>query len=299
MAHVLSLQIAPTRRTIVLHNDLVVGDEVLTVVEVLEGPTHPILDRGASHELLGEKSGGVGNEHFIEIVPGVGVEGPRVPYGEIDDGGPIGQQPGHRVGPERVEWLGSETNRDVARIAGHVVTVVGIGQTAPVTNAPEAPSPLGRPVQIAYAVDPRHDLVEVADRFRATTGAGPFVVARNIEVTRCLVGGRPTPFDHSSAYGWWGETMVELMQEHTPSVIGRTSGVHHLAFMVDDLETALTWCDGNSWPILLDARVRSGTRFVFADARDELGHLVELYERTEALVSFYERVRSLADNVRT
>jgi hypothetical protein len=204
-----------------------------------------------------------------------------------------------RPGFEVVEGLGTETDRMVARVAGHVVTVVGIGQTAPVTKALETLSPLGRPVQIAWAVDPAHDLAEVADRFRSVTGAGPFVLARHIEMAECVVRGRAASFDHSSAYGWWGDTMVELVQEHTPSIIDRVSGVHHLAFMVDELGTAIGWCESNSWPILLDARVRTGTRFVFADARHELGHLVELYERSTALVSFYERVRSLADDVRT
>lgn len=272
---------------------------MLAVVEVLEGPANPILDRLSSDEFLGEKGGGIGEEDLVEVVPLVGVESPCVTHGDVDDGGSIDEQPSRRTGVDLVERLGTETDRGTARIAGHVVTVVVIGQTAPVTIAPATPSPLGRPVQIAYAVDPSLELEEVADRFRAATGAGPFVVARHIEISECLVDGRPAPFDHSSAYGWWVDTMVELVQEHTPSIIGRTSGVHHLAFMVDQLGTAVQWCASNSWPTLLDARVRSGTRFVFADARHELGHLVELYERSEALVSFYARVRSLADDVRT
>lgn len=272
---------------------------MLAVVQMLERPTNPVLDRHAPDELLGEKGGGLRKEHLVEFVPFVGVERPRVPHGEIDDRGPIGQHPVDRPGFEVVEGLGTETDRMVARVAGHVVTVVGIGQTAPVTKALETLSPLGRPVQIAWAVDPAHDLAEVADRFRSVTGAGPFVLARHIEMAECVVRGRAASFDHSSAYGWWGDTMVELVQEHTPSIIDRVSGVHHLAFMVDELGTAIGWCESNSWPILLDARVRTGTRFVFADARHELGHLVELYERSTALVSFYERVRSLADDVRT
>lgn len=167
-------------------------------------------------------------------------------------------------------------------------TVVGVWQASNV-------SPLVRPVQIAYAVDPSRDLDEVAFDFRTSTGAGPFVVVRNIPLTSCTISGRPGEFDHSSAYGWWGEVMVELVQEHTPPLIGRSTGVHHLAFMVSDLEQAIAWCARQHWPTLLDADTSTGQRFVFADARESLGHLVEMYEPSERLLGFYEHVRQLAN----
>lgn len=166
-------------------------------------------------------------------------------------------------------------------------TVVGVWQASNV-------SPLARPVQIAYAVDPSRDLEHVAAEFRVSTGAGPFVVVRNISLTSCSIGGRPGEFDHSSAYGWWGEVMVELVQEHTPSLIGRTAGLHHVAFMVPDLEESIAWCARQHWPTLLDAHTGTGQRFVFADARGSLGHLVEMYEPSERLLGFYDHVRRLA-----
>jgi len=119
-------------------------------------------------------------------------------------------------------------------------------------------------------------------------------VARNISLTSCTIGGRPGEFDHSSAYGWWGDVMVELVQEHTPSLIGRTAGLHHLAFMVPDLEESIAWCARQHWPTLLDAHTGTGQRFVFADARESLGHLVEMYEPSERLLGFYDHVRQLA-----
>ena len=157
-------------------------------------------------------------------------------------------------------------------------------------------SPLGRPVQVAYAADPNRDLEDVAKEFRAATGAGPFVVARHISITTCTIAGRPAEFDHSSAYGWWGDVMVELVQEHTPSVIARTTGLHHMAFMVADLDDAVAWCARLGWPTLLDAVTGTGQRFVFADARASLGHLVEMYEPSERLLGFYEHVRQLAND---
>lgn len=154
---------------------------------------------------------------------------------------------------------------------------------------------LGHPVQIAYAVPSGENLSSVADEFRRRTGAGPFLVVEHIELERVTIDGFPASFDHSSAYGQWGSVMVELVQEHTVPLIGRTSGIHHLAFMVESLEPAIDSCCQRSWPVILDATTFGGVRFVFCDARATFGHFVELYEPTTALLGFYERIRSLAD----
>jgi hypothetical protein len=154
-------------------------------------------------------------------------------------------------------------------------------------------SVLGVPRQIAYAVP---DLsAATIDSFASTTGAGPFVVAEHIELARCTVDGFDGEFDHSSAYGQWGDVMVELIVEHQTRRIGPAIGVHHVAFMVDSLERAIAHCEVAAWPVALDATTRHGQRFAMCDARSDLGHLVELYEPSPALVAFYAHVRALAD----
>lgn len=155
-------------------------------------------------------------------------------------------------------------------------------------------SPLRHPVQIAYAVPNAVDLRRRADEFGAATGAGPFVVVEHVALERALVRGAASSFDHSSAYGQWGDLMVELVQEHTPPV-AEVVGVHHLAYFVDDLNDAITWCERRGWPLALDATTAGGQRFVFADARAECGHLIEMYEPNEKLLGFYEHVRRLAN----
>lgn len=151
---------------------------------------------------------------------------------------------------------------------------------------------LGHPVQIAYAVPSSEDLRSAAEGFRSRTGAGPFLVLEHIELESAIVDGAPASFDHSSAYGQWGSIMVELVQEHTAPLVER--GIHHLAFMVESLDAAIQSCRTNGWPVLLDATTSGGQRFVFCDARTDLGHLIELYEPTPTLTAFYERIRSLA-----
>jgi len=147
---------------------------------------------------------------------------------------------------------------------------------------------LGHPVQIAYAV---RDVVAAAGRFAAATGAGPFFVNRHIALASARVFGEPASFDHSSAYGQWGDVMVELVEEHTPPLVEPGSGVHHLAFFVDDTATAVARCVDGGWPEVLWAETAAGFPFAFCDARRDLGHFVELYSPTDRLRGFYAMVR--------
>ncbi|WP_205528513.1 VOC family protein [Desertimonas flava] len=146
-------------------------------------------------------------------------------------------------------------------------------------------------MQIAYGVV---DVRAAAARRAAATGAGPFVVADHIGVTSSRVHGHPAPFDHSSAYGQWGPLMVELVEEHTPPIVA-PGNVHHVAFMVESLPAAMSWCVDQGWPEALWAATATGQEFAFMDARADLGHLVELYEPSDRLVAFYATVAALAD----
>ncbi len=150
------------------------------------------------------------------------------------------------------------------------------------------------PVQIAYGVgDVRRAAAEWAER-----GVGPFFVREHIAVDDVTVRGRPGTFDHSSAYGWWGPVMVELICQHDGGpdpIVGADGAVHHVAYFVDDYATAGAHLAGRGWPAAMTARTRGGTtEFAFHDARSELGHYVEIYERTTALAGFYDHVRTTA-----
>jgi catechol 2,3-dioxygenase-like lactoylglutathione lyase family enzyme len=156
----------------------------------------------------------------------------------------------------------------------------------------DARSLLGRPVQIAYAV---RDVEAAAARFAESTGAGPFFVNHHVAVTSARIHGRPAAFDHSSAYGQWGDLMVELVEEHTPPIVEPGSGVHHVAFLVPNTTAAVASCAERGWPEALWADTASGLSFAFCDARAELGHLVELYEPGKRLLAFYAMVAAAAE----
>lgn len=157
---------------------------------------------------------------------------------------------------------------------------------------------LGPPVQIAYAVP---DATAAAERWAAETGAGPFLLRRHIPVVDVVHRGRPAEFDHTSAYGQWGTVMVELIEDHGagPSVVRDVylpgeSGLHHLAFIVDDLEDALRGLTAAGHEVAMSARTPGGVEFHFVDTTATHGHMLELYPRSERLLAFYARVADAA-----
>jgi catechol 2,3-dioxygenase-like lactoylglutathione lyase family enzyme len=166
-------------------------------------------------------------------------------------------------------------------------------------TGPDPSAVLGPPVQIAYAVP---DAEAAARWWSDRLGVGPFLLRRHIEVTDVVYRGSPATFDHTSAYGQWGPLMVELVQDHGPgpdAIRERfgpdQSGLHHLAFVVDDLDASLAALAALGWESAMSATTRGGVRFHFVDAVATHGHMLELYERSDRLAAFYAEVAAAAD----
>lgn len=146
-------------------------------------------------------------------------------------------------------------------------------------------------MQLAYVVD---DVWPAAAEFSARFGAGPFFVNEHIPCTDVVHRGRPATFDHSSAYGQWGQIMVELVAVHEPSSLAPTgAGIHHVAYFVASHDQAAAELADAGFLGVLRARA-GATWFSFHDARTELGHLIEIYEATEPLRRFYAMVAEAA-----
>jgi predicted enzyme related to lactoylglutathione lyase len=168
-----------------------------------------------------------------------------------------------------------------------------------VASATALPGCLGPPVQIAYAVP---DAEAEARRWVRDGGVGPFFLRSHIEVRDVVHRGRPGVFDHTSAYAQWGTLMVELVQDHGtgPSAVRDVyapdeSGLHHVAFMVDDLDAALDSLGRLGLETAMSATTSGGVEFHFVDARASHGHMLELYERSDRLAGFYAAVARAAD----
>lgn len=154
----------------------------------------------------------------------------------------------------------------------------------------------GVPVQIAYAVD---DVEGAAVLFAAQFGAGPFVIRHHprFEATH---NGAPAFFNHSSAYGQWGDMQLELVQfgECGPASLHRSitaaSGIHHVAMFVESLPAEQSRLTALGLPCVMHASTPSGLQFAFHDAREQLGHLIEIYEPTDSVLRLYQQVRDAA-----
>lgn len=126
-------------------------------------------------------------------------------------------------------------------------------------------------------------------------GIGPFVIREHIELENARLFNQPGDFDHTSAFAQWGEVMVELIHQHDPGevpVVG-TSGVHHVAIFVDDFAEAHAEWTAAGFEEALYAEAGE-MPFAFFDAREELGHFIEIYEETERLKEFYAHIAGLS-----
>jgi hypothetical protein len=161
-----------------------------------------------------------------------------------------------------------------------------------------AGSPRIRPAQIAYFV---RDIRAAAARMHATFGAGPFFVIERIELAHAEHRGKSCPFVHSSAYGQWGDVMMELVQQDVegPSPFRDMyapgeEGLHHVAAFVDDVQQAIDRYAAAGMPLAARAQTRGGVDFAFVDATATLGHMIELYVGDARLRGFYDFVRTSA-----
>jgi len=154
--------------------------------------------------------------------------------------------------------------------------------------------------QVAYFVP---DVVRSASDHARQFGSGPYFLAEHIPLRKALHRGRETVLDHSSAYGQWGEVMIEFVQQNNPGPsafhdmypegAGR-SGFHHVALIVGDLQAARREFTDAGLTEALYAEMNDGFAFVMVDDVARHGHMIELYEGVSALTSFYAMVKDAA-----
>ncbi|MFA5524816.1 MAG: VOC family protein [Tissierellales bacterium] len=149
--------------------------------------------------------------------------------------------------------------------------------------------------QIAYFVP---DVEAAALRHSALFGSGPYFVAHNIPLSLCRYRGQQAELDHSSAYGQWGEVMIEFVQQNNPGpsvfkdIYPTGQGFHHVALIVDNLEQTRLQFEEAGYPTALYAEVGPGAGFAMMDCVADYGHFVELYEPSPPLLGVYDTVKS-------
>ncbi len=160
---------------------------------------------------------------------------------------------------------------------------------------------LGEPiVQIAYFVNNSEQAAAWACK---AYGAGPFFLVERIELAWAEHRGerQAQPFLHTSAYGQWGNVMMELVQQDVegPSPFRDLfapgeQGLHHTAMMVESLEGTYQAAAELGLEVAARAQTLNGREFAFIDTVAQQGHLLEVYERSEQLLGFYQFVADAA-----
>ncbi|NBC35439.1 hypothetical protein GTZ99_02580 [Novosphingobium sp. FSY-8] len=158
-----------------------------------------------------------------------------------------------------------------------------------------------RPVrQVAYFCA---DVRAAALAHRAAFGSGPFYVADHVPLAASVHRGVERPFDHSAAYGQWGEVMVEFVCQHNPApsachdlfpADGGRYGLHHMALFVDDVDAEVARLGALGFPLAQRSVMNDGFVFAFVDTSAALGHMVELYAPVPVLTGFYDLVARTA-----
>jgi hypothetical protein len=155
--------------------------------------------------------------------------------------------------------------------------------------------------QIAYFVA---DVKAAARAHHAQFGSGPYFVAEHIPLKTSLHRGASAPVDHSSAYGQWGDLMIEFVQQNNsgpsafhdmyPQGSGRY-GMHHVAVFTDKLSADIKRFNADGHETALYAEMMDGFAFAMMDCVATLGHMVELYAPVPKLTGFYAFVKKAAD----
>lgn len=154
--------------------------------------------------------------------------------------------------------------------------------------------------QVAYFCA---DARAAAREHHGAFGSGPYFVADNIPLARAVHRGTERMLDHTSAYGQWGEVMIEFVQQNNPGPSafhdlypegsGRY-GLHHVAVFVDDVDAALAGFAAQGAHPAFRAEMADGFVWAFADTSASLGHMTELYAPTPSLTGFYAMVADAA-----
>lgn len=152
--------------------------------------------------------------------------------------------------------------------------------------------------QLAFVVP---DAEEAARRHADVTGSGPFYVMPQYKMAIHEYRGVPNELNVTSAYGQWGEVMVEFVQMHNenPSAFRDSfpnggPGMHHVAVWCTDLKEAIATYEAEGYPIVMYAERAPGFGYAMMDTRAAVGFMVELYE--ERIVGrFYDMIRKASE----
>jgi catechol 2,3-dioxygenase-like lactoylglutathione lyase family enzyme len=157
----------------------------------------------------------------------------------------------------------------------------------------------GTPSHIGFAVA---DIPKAVDWWRSAYGAGPFLLLEDIsfDFIEAPDGEESLTWEHSTAFGQWGEIGVELQQYHSVSppplaekLRAENNGFNHVSYIVEDFDGVSERLDAAGMPCFVHAK--SGGIEIRIHDVPEFGHGIELH-RTGEVSGFFAALRKLAED---
>ncbi len=156
-------------------------------------------------------------------------------------------------------------------------------------------------VQNCYVV---RDLEEGCARFHRLYGIGPFVGGPVMELTDHVYRCQPAPsIELRAAFAQAGDINIELVElvSTAPNPFWDmfpegNEGFHHVAMFCDDFIATCNQFVGMGYPLVSEACLLPGIRVGFIDARQAVGHMIELYPESEIIRGVFRQIRDAADN---
>jgi len=147
------------------------------------------------------------------------------------------------------------------------------------------------------------DAAAAQEDLRTRLGAGPFLsTGDELAFDKVLVHGKPVPVRLKIIFCALGGTIVELLEPlddrspHAAFLAERGEGMHHLAFVVADLDEQLAAVRAANpdLSLLIDGTGPGNPfRWVYLDGANARETVIELWERNPASQAQYDTVREL------
>jgi catechol 2,3-dioxygenase-like lactoylglutathione lyase family enzyme len=147
-----------------------------------------------------------------------------------------------------------------------------------------------RPHHVGYVVA---DIPRAVEWAVAALGAGPFFLVEHLVFDAVTYRGEPAAYDHSSAFGQWGDLKLELTQVHSAQPAGLAAalgrpGPGHVAWLADDLEAETARLTAAGLELFHTGRSGPVRAHWF---QTPLGQHVEVLQRAPELLGFYDLMR--------
>lgn len=128
------------------------------------------------------------------------------------------------------------------------------------------------------------DMDKVID-YLSFLGIGPFEVPKEVELTETMDRGKLSHSDLKMRIGQMGTIKLELLQPLEGESVQREfldskgEGIHHLAFVVDNIDEELPKLINKGLKVIQSGRGPTGYVFVYLEAEELGGMVIELSKR--------------------